>query len=76
MIKSLTVYGVQFDAHLFVFIGNSAISCVLDEDICTFTHIKYILNTMHLYLNHNSLSARILHRAPPPPPGSKWTKIF
>ena len=26
--------------------------------------------------NHYSLSARILHRAPPPPPGSKWTKIF
>ena len=28
-----------------------------------------------LFTAYISLSARILHRAPPPP-GSKWTKIF
>ena len=29
----------------------------------------------NIYFKCISLSARILHRAPPPP-GSKWTKIF
>ena len=59
-----TVYNVIFNSKKTVCIkfGNGVIK----------NEAAFLINQP---LKWNSLSARILHRAPPPP-GSKWTKIF